>query len=624
MQKTIVELEDINGYWWTLAGPQAGDRGVYLGVGVSGLMDAPVKVVYETPGNWPGSRYLNHRVLQRDLVFAVEIMDACGESWLQRDSAWRKAWSYTQDCKLYVTTDDGRRYLKLRLFEAPEVLTDTDPNIHGINRVGMTCVAGDPFWWEDDHVVSQVTTTDTRFDPAAFGWPLPYDRLPKETITLDVPDVNPTDQTIWLKWSVPGSEEAPAQPYVPGVPWLGAPKSRQLVWTVPDYSFTDPNKADRRVRLPGLIGGLRTDAVWRTVAAGPYKLSVQGTATAQLAETATAAQIQTELAKIVGAPNVSVQADTKVRETQIVELTGGATGGTFTLTLGGQTTAPIRYNASAFEVQFAINRLPNVGFRGCFVRADSYNCVQRVTITGDPTGTYRLTLDGKTTTDIPPRALPIQLGIALKALPNVGIFDALITGPLFGGGPYDINFTAGLAGVKVNTLQVDNSKMSGGSAVVTTQAEGGTRYAVTFDRTTTTNVPLMVGSPANLTGGQSPGVRVTTQVEGQEPMLIHFLGTLSGKDVELTGDNGVSVISHVTGGTAPAEDAFIDTDPRTEQITSASGSQLWSRMNGVRFANPIPPYTGRKQFQLTVSGAKPGQMVTLRLPRPWSRPWGMR
>ena len=115
MQKTIVELEDINGYWWTLAGPQAGDRGVYLGVGVSGLMDAPVKVVYETPGNWPGSRYLNHRVLQRDLVFAVEIMDACGESWLQRDSAWRKAWSYTQDCKLYVTTDDGRRYLKLRL-----------------------------------------------------------------------------------------------------------------------------------------------------------------------------------------------------------------------------------------------------------------------------------------------------------------------------------------------------------------------------------------------------------------------------------------------------------------------------------------------------------------------------
>jgi hypothetical protein len=79
----------------------------------------------------------------------------------------------------------------------------------------------------------------------------------------------------------------------------------------------------------------------------------------------------------------------------------------------------------------------------------------------------------------------------------------------------------------------------------------------------------------------------------------------------------------VKGGTAPAEDAFVDTDPRTEQVTSASGSQLWSRMNGVRFANPIPPYTGRKTFEVTVSGAKPGQMLTLRLPRPWSRPWGL-
>ena len=99
-KKTIVELKDINNNLWTLAGPNAGDRGVYLGVGVSGLYDPPVKVVWEEPGNWPGARYLNHRIQRRDIVFAVEIMDSCGESWMQRDSEWRKGWSYEKDCEL--------------------------------------------------------------------------------------------------------------------------------------------------------------------------------------------------------------------------------------------------------------------------------------------------------------------------------------------------------------------------------------------------------------------------------------------------------------------------------------------------------------------------------------------
>jgi hypothetical protein len=46
-------------------------------------------------------------------------------------------------------------------------------------------------------------------------------------------------------------------------------------------------------------------------------------------------------------------------------------------------------------------------------------------------------------------------------------------------------------------------------------------------------------------------------------------------------------------------------------------------MNGVRFRHPVPPYTDSARFELDVSGCIPGQMVTLRLPRPWSRPWGL-
>jgi hypothetical protein len=46
-------------------------------------------------------------------------------------------------------------------------------------------------------------------------------------------------------------------------------------------------------------------------------------------------------------------------------------------------------------------------------------------------------------------------------------------------------------------------------------------------------------------------------------------------------------------------------------------------MNGVRVRHPIPPWTKSRTFTIDVSGAAAGKLVTLRLPRPWSRPWGM-
>ncbi|MGQ0774548.1 MAG: phage tail tube protein [Pseudonocardiales bacterium] len=48
-------------------------------------------------------------------------------------------------------------------------------------------------------------------------------------------------------------------------------------------------------------------------------------------------------------------------EVQTITVTGVPTGGTFTLTLSGQTTAPIAYNATAATVQTAIAALANVG-----------------------------------------------------------------------------------------------------------------------------------------------------------------------------------------------------------------------------------------------------------------------
>lgn len=50
-----------------------------------------------------------------------------------------------------------------------------------------------------------------------------------------------------------------------------------------------------------------------------------------------------------------------VNEVQTVTITGGPTGGSFTLTLDGNVTAAIPYNASAAQVQAALEALPNIG-----------------------------------------------------------------------------------------------------------------------------------------------------------------------------------------------------------------------------------------------------------------------
>ena len=412
--QTVVELIGVNGEVFTLAGADAGDRGVYLGTGITGLYDPPVKAVYEEPGNYPGARYLNHRVLRRDLVFAVYILNDKGSgSWLSRDSEWRKAWAFDRDSILRVTTEEsGTRYLKVRLFESMDVDTQTDPNGNSLNVIKMMCAAGDPFWYSDDAVFTATTTTDTSFDPAPLPWPWPQPSLPTETLTITVDGakggLNPTDQYIFPKWTVPGSTHAPAAPYIPGLDWLGAPASRATIWTLPDYSFEDEQYENRRVRLPGLIGGLRTNEVQcfnldGIVTGGTFQLKLGSETTTTLPWNATVGQVKGALEALaqVAYDDVEVSRGTVTNEIQVLEFEG-ATGGTFTLSFGGQTTAPIPFNAYDYQIANALQSLSNIGSLSVGVKSKTSNEVQVVTLTGEPTdGTFTLTFDGQTTGAIP-------------------------------------------------------------------------------------------------------------------------------------------------------------------------------------------------------------------------------
>lgn len=68
-------------------------------------------------------------------------------------------------------------------------------------------------------------------------------------------------------------------------------------------------------------------------------------------------------------------------ETQTVTVTGAPTGGTFTLTFSGQTTAAIAYNATAAAVQAALQALSNIG-------------AGNVTVSGNAGGPYTVVFAG--------------------------------------------------------------------------------------------------------------------------------------------------------------------------------------------------------------------------------------
>lgn len=655
---TVVEIFGANGDHVIIAGPDAGEDGFWLAPsGFEGLYDPPVKVVYEEPGNWPGSRFLSHRILRRDVVIGVFILEEEGESWAYRDSRWRKLWSYEKDTLIRVTHPESKpRTLKVRLGENIKIDLTTDPNLGEINLATMSLIAGDPFWYEDDAVFSATTQTDTTFDPNPLPWPWPQEALPTEDLTITVKNANPTDQKVFPKWTAPGSTLPPAEPYIPGIPWLGAPNSPATIWTIPDYSYDDPDQdpesqfLDRRLRMPSLIGGLRTNEVQSVAIVGDahptggyWTLDFDGEVTSHLAWNITNTALKSALEALpnIALNDVDVQYGQGTNEEQEYVITGGPTGGTYKLSFDGQQTGNIAPWTGAAGVQYALGLLPNLNYFDIAVTAeDVTNEVQEIQFTGAPSGGYwTITFNGQTTSNLAWNCSALDVMNALSALSNVGIFQIYVTQDWWVPySPFVCTFAGGnVAGINQNSFSVDGSHLTGGAGVgaqVTTRTEGGTKYKIRFGGAQTgINVPQLVGVPGGLTGGVSPGIAVTTDVQGKLPWVITFQNNLSGLDVpkliadvsNLTGGSGVAaeVIVRQEGATAPAENALIDSDPRVEQVISESGSALWARMNGVRFRNYIPPWTKEVTYTVTVSGAVEGQMVTLRIPRPWSRPWGL-
>ena len=100
--------------------------------------------------------------------------------------------------------------------------------------------------------------------------------------------------------------------------------------------------------------------------------------------------------------------------------------------------------------------------------------VQQVTINGSPTGgTFTLTFNGQTTSNIAWNASGLGVESALQALSSVGTYNVLVTGPA--GGPYLIEFGGTLGGSSQPAITANSSGLTGGTpsiAIVTTQPGG--------------------------------------------------------------------------------------------------------------------------------------------------------
>lgn len=107
--------------------------------------------------------------------------------------------------------------------------------------------------------------------------------------------------------------------------------------------------------------------------------------------------------------------------------------------------------------------------------------VQTVTVNGTPTGgTFTLTFRGATTAGLAYNAAASAVQTALQGLATIGASNATVTGSA--GGPYTVTFAAALANTAVDEIVADGSSLTGGTApsvTVVTITEGEAANGIT-------------------------------------------------------------------------------------------------------------------------------------------------
>lgn len=211
-------------------------------------------------------------------------------------------------------------------------------------------------------------------------------------------------------------------------------------------------------------------------------------------------------------------------EVQTVSVLGSPTGGTFKLQWGEDVTGTIAYNATAGAVQTALRGLGNVP-----APTGGVNDVQTVSLTGAPTGgTFTLTYAGQTTAGIAFNANAAAVLSALVALSNIDPGDVTVTGT----GPWVVTFGGTKAYASQTVMTGSGASLTGGTSpavsvahtttgvaqnqnLTVTGSDGGP-FTVTFlNALTNTNVAQLAADDGGLTGGTNARVEIDTTAGGR-------------------------------------------------------------------------------------------------------------
>lgn len=184
LKRFNVTVTGCDGSLWHVSGDKAGSEGVLLCKEFSGVYDAPVTTIRQTTARGIGAQYLDHKFEPRTLVLKFDVKGGNRDRWVEIDSAFRQAWDYSRSTR--ITFNDRvagtTRYLDVMLSEAPSDDIDQNTFLIGFSTVGITCIADNPMWLEEDIAESFI------FDGLHY----------KHEMTVE----NPSDQPMFLYWVV--------------------------------------------------------------------------------------------------------------------------------------------------------------------------------------------------------------------------------------------------------------------------------------------------------------------------------------------------------------------------------------------------------------------------------------
>ena len=242
------------------------------------------------------------------------------------------------------------------------------------------------------------------------------------------------------------------------------------------------------------------------------------------------------------------------------------------------------------------------------------NAVQVVTIGGTPTGgSFTLTYGGQTTVGLAPDSLASQMQEALEALSSIGTGNVTVTGAP--SGPWTVTFQNALGHEAISTMTTANTFTGGATVTATTTVTGGVGGGppvdpVLFDVTptgiagiNTVQTITLTGAPTGGTftlsyGGQTTSAlayninaaALTTALSGLSSigsgnvLVTEESGAVSGPwTVEFQGALGARPITamtatpSLTGGTDPGISIAVTT-PGALPVTPGNTNQYWPKI----------------------------------------------